>query len=235
MDFSNSHYVEQASRNSLKDNLDILTSMLKTKVSDCNFILDLDAPNFIPLDGFLKVIQGIISKLPFLNDWKTFTIIGTAFPETMGSIKEKIESVPRYEWKLYKKLINNLKNAGLRLPTFGDYAINHPTIQQMDMRIVKPTATIRYTDDDSWCIVKGIGKNVRDDGFMQYHDLCKKLVESGCFCGASFSYGDEYIQKCANGGLRTGNLTTWRQVGTNHHIVKATVDIANFYASLKTP
>lgn len=226
--------VEHAARSSLKNDIDSLISILSTKSNDCDFILDLDAPNFIPLDGFVKVIQSIISRLPYLNEWRTFSILGTSFPETMGSIREKVEIVPRYEWQLYKKLIISLIPTKLRLPAFGDYAISHPNILQMDMRKVKPSATIRYTTDDSWCIVKGIGMNVRDDGFTQYHDLCKKLVTPQHFCGATFSYGDEYIQKCADEKIGTGNLTTWRQVGTNHHIVKVTQDIANFYASLKS-
>ena len=223
--------IEQAAKNSLKSNLDSLLLGLKSKRSDCNFVLDLGAPNFVPLDGFVKVIQGIISDLPYLNEWKTFAILGTSFPETMGGIKKGIKILPRYEWQLYKKLITNLINAKLRLPTFGDCAIAHPNILQLDMRIIKPSATIRYTIDDNWCIVKA--NNVRDYGLKQYHELSKKLVTSQHYYGETLSYGDGYIQKCADKKIGYGSLSTWRQVGTNHHIEKVTRDIANFYASLK--
>ncbi len=124
---------------------------------------------------------------------------------------------------------NDFRKAQLRLPSFGDYAINHPKVLELDMRKVKPSATIRYTDENQWCIVKG--KNVRDYGFGQYRALSKKVLDSPYFCGKSFSWGDDYIQKCANGQGKTGNLMSWRRVGTNHHIEKVTRDIANFYAS----
>ena len=221
--------IEQAAKSTFKTEIDSLLSTLVIKPSDSDFILDLDAPNFVPLDGFKMVIQAIVSKLPYLNDWRTFTLLGTSFPETMGGIKEGVEIVPRHEWQLYKMLVNDLRKAKLRLPSFGDYSINHPKVLELDMRKVKPSATIRYTVDNQWYIVKG--KNVRDYGFGQYRELSKKVIDSSYYCGTSFSWGDDYIQKCANGHGKPGNLLSWRQVGTNHHIEKVTRDIANFYAS----
>lgn len=220
--------IEQAAKSIFKTEIDSLLSILGIKPSDSDFILDLGAPNFIPHDGFKMVIQAIVSKLPYLNNWRTFTLLGTSFPETMGGIKEGVEIVPRHEWQLYKMLINDLKKAKLRIPSFGDYVINHPKILELDMRKVKPSATIRYTNENQWYIIKG--KNVRDYGFGQYRELSKKVIDSSYYCGTSFSWGDDYIQKCANGHGKAGSLMSWRQVGTNHHIEKVTQDIANFYA-----
>ncbi|MHC4573069.1 MAG: beta family protein [Planctomycetota bacterium] len=225
--------IEQTAKKSFKRELDFLLSTLGIRASDGYFILDLGAPtNFQPLDGFTMAIQRIVSKLPYLNDWRTFTLLGTSFPETMTGIKKGGEVVPRYEWKLYKMLVTDLKRAGFRLPTFGDYAINHPKVLEIDMRKAKPSATIRYTIDDSWYIVKG--QNVRDEKygkFKQYRDLSKKVVDSRYYCGSNFSWGDDYIQKCANKESSTGRLMTWRQVGTSHHIEKVIGDIASFYGS----
>ena len=221
--------IEQAAKNSFKGELDSLLSMLGIQTSDCDLILDLGAPNFVPLEGFSKAIQAIVSSFPYLNDWQTFTILGTSFPKTMGGIRKGGEIVPRYEWKLYKILIAGFRKAGLRLPALGDYAINHPEIPELDWRVVKPPATIRYTIDDGWYIVKG--DNVRDYGYGQYHELSQKVLASRYYYRPAFSWGDGYIQTCANKNAKTGNLSTWRQVGTNHHIVKVTQDIASFYAS----
>lgn len=221
--------IEQAAKGTLKTEIDSLLSTLEIKPSDIDLILDLDAPNFVPLDGFRMVIQAIVSKLPYLNNWRTFTLLGTSFPETMGGIKKGVETVPRHEWQLYKMLVNGLRKARLRLPSFGDYAINHPKVLELDMRKVKPSATIGYTVDNHWYIVKG--KNVRDYGFEQYHELSKKVFAARYYCGSTFSWGDDYIQECANRHGKTGSLMTWRQVGTNHHIEKVIRDIASFYAS----
>jgi hypothetical protein len=224
--------IEQAAKNSFREDLDILLATLNTDVSNCGFILDLGTPNFEPVEGFSAVIQAIVSRLPYLGNWRIFTILGTSFPDTMASIRKGGEVVPRYEWRLYKKLAANFQEARLRLPTFGDYAISHPQVLQLDMRKVKPSATIRYAVDNAWYIVKG--ENVRDEKFgkfKQYRGLSKKIVDSRYYFGSTFSWGDYYIWECANGTGNTGNLMMWRQVGTNHHIEKVTQDIANFYAS----
>jgi hypothetical protein len=226
--------IEQAAKKSLKDGIDSLLSRLKIKPESCDLIIDLGAPSFIPLEGFSMTIQQIVSNLPYLSEWRTFTILGTSFPKTMGGIRKGGEIVPRDEWKLYKILVAGLRKIGLRLPTFGDYAINHPEIPELDWRVVKPSATIRYTIDDHWYIVKGY--NIRDEKYGkygQYQKLSKIVIDSRYYYNSSFSWGDEYIQKCANGG-KTGNLMMWRQVGTNHHIEKVTQDIASFYDSLNT-
>ena len=225
--------IEQAAKSSFKTDSDSILSTLGIHASDSDLILDLGAPNFVPLGGFAMTIQAIVTKLPYLNDWRTFTILGTSFPETMAGIKMGSEVVPRYEWRLYKILVASFREAGLRLPSFGDYAISHPRIIDMDMRIVKPNATIKFTIDDGWYIVKG--NNVRDYGYEQFHELSKQVLASRYYRDSTFSWGKEYIQQCANRRAKRGNLTKWVQVGTNHHVEKVVQDIANFYASVNTP
>ena len=221
--------IEHARKSSLKTEIGTLLSTLEINHSDCDFILDLGAPNFVPPDGFSRAIQAILSKLPYLNSWRTFTLLGTSFPETMAVIKKGGEIVPRYEWKLYKMLVADLQKAGIRLPTFGDYAISHPQVLDMDMRLTKPNAAIKFAVDDGWYIVKG--NNVRDYGYEQFHDLSKKVLDSHYYRDSTVSWGKEYIQNCANRSAKRGNLTKWVQVGTNHHIEKVIRDIASFYAS----
>ncbi len=220
--------IEHAAKSSLKKEMDLLLSILHIQSKNCDLIIDLGTPNFEPTEGFSKVIQAIVSEIPYLKKWRTFSIIGTSFPKSMGGIKIGVTTIPRYEWQIYKILIDSLTKAKLRLPTFGDYAISHPEIPDLDWRVVKPPVKIRYTIDDRWYIVKG--KNYRDYGYGQYQKLSERILNSAYYNGPTFSWGDEYIQHCVNGG-KTGNLTMWVGVDTNHHIVKVTQDIASFYAS----
>jgi len=219
--------IEEAAKKELKNNLDFLKSYLEIEVDNCDLILDLGAPNFLPIEGLVKIIQGIFTQLPYLNGWRTVSIIGTSFPETMAVVKRGIDVIQRYEWQLYKELVDVLRMKKKRIPTFGDYTINHPTIILVDMRIVKPSASIRYTVSDKWVIVKGT--NYREDP-EQYIELSKRLVKTKYYCGKDFSFGDDYIFKCAVKQVSYGNLTTWRKVGTNHHIEKLSHDIANHFA-----
>lgn len=199
-------------------------------IKDCDFILDLGAPNFDPIEGFGEILNTIIAKLPHIKEWRSFVIIGTAFPSSMAEVQRGELSIkPRSEWLLYRFLVNKLRSSGIRIPTFGDYGINHPDVLSLDMRIVKPSATVRYTIDDNWLIVKG--SNVRDNGFEQYRQLCKDVINSKHFFGPTYSKGDKYIDDCAKGASSTGNLTTWRWVGTNHHLTKVVQDVANLSGS----
>jgi len=217
--------IEEAARPNLKNVLHALLGS-ENRPEACDLILDLRAPNYVPLAGFAKIIAAIISRLPDLDRWRTFALIGTSFPSHMGMIQTKLEIVPRHEWALYKLVAVALAKAGVRIPAFGDYVINHPELLQKDMRLLKPSATIRYAIDDAWLIVKG--KNVRDYKYGQYRGLAKSVLGHSSFLGTSFSKGGKYISDCANGTESTGNLSTWRWVGTNHHLEKVVRDLSSF-------
>ncbi len=78
---------------------------------------------------------------------------------------------------------------------------------------------------------KGLVTLIRDYGFGQYRELCRQVSASAFYYGADFSEGDKYINDCASGSVSTGRLTTWRWVGTNHHLEKVSLDTANLSSS----
>jgi len=218
--------VDEAARPNLKDMIDIFLDEVVLP-ADCDLILDLVSPNYIPIEGFSKVIEMLIRRLPYLKNWRTFTLLGTSFPESMAEIRSSPVRIPRNEWLLYKLVSSNLAKSKVRVPAFGDYCINHPKVLAMDMRQLKPSATIRYTTENEWIIIKG--PNVRDNQFGQYRAHCRAVTRFADYCGPEFSVGDNYIYDCSIGSASTGNLTTWRWVGTNHHLEFVARAIASFY------
>ena len=94
---------------------------------------------------------------------------------------------------------------------------------------MRMSASIRYTTADHWLIVKG--KNVRQYGFDQYFELCRTLVELPEYSGENFSWGDRFIMRCARGSGGPGNATTWRKVGTNHHLTLVAQQLATVGAA----
>lgn len=198
-------------------------------LKDCDLILDLGFPNFSPLGDLADLVAGVLGELMGIGQWRTVVLLGTAFPASMGSVHKGAELIDRNEWVLYTRVIQILRRSHHRIPTFGDYTINHPEVSNMDMRLVKPAATIRYAIDDHWLLIKG--SNVRDNGYAQYTGHCKTVISSGHFSENLFSCGDKYISDCADGCAKTGNLTTWRWVGTNRHIEKIVSDLANLFGA----
>ena len=220
----------EAVKTDVRANVERLIQQLGVEPAKTDLGLDLDAPaSFVPVEGFVALLLKVVKQLPHRDRWRTFTLVGTSFPQTMGGLREGPHTAMRYEWIAYKLLATKLSNDQLRVPTFGDYGISHPDVLRIDMRKAKPSATIRYTVDDAWYILKG--KNVRDHGYEQYQGLCSELTSSRHFGGRQMSWADGYIEDCATGNGKTGNLTMWRCVGTNHHIEKVTRDIASWFAS----
>jgi hypothetical protein len=223
--------IGEAAKSNLKDRMDALLADI-AQANQCDLVLDLGAPNFTPLEGFSKAVEAFIRRLPYLRNWRAFALLGTSFPQSMAEIKSSPVSLPRNEWLLYQKVASSLAKAGIRVPAFGDYGINYPNALPMDMRLLKPSATIRYTTPAAWFIVKG--PNVRDNQFEQYRTHCRTVMRAPDYSGSAFSAGDKYIADCARGAASTGNLTTWRRVGTSHHLELVARSVASFFASAST-
>ena len=193
--------------------------------SDVDLILDLE--DLGSDDGKAVLIaRSVFSMIPRKEEWRRLILVGASFPEDLSDVEaDDITKLPRREWTLWRTLQKRPSVLPRRDMIFGDYAIAHPIPKELDPRIMLMSASIRYTTHQHWLIVKG--RNVRQYGFEQYFDLCKELIERPEYSGADFSWGDRYISDCAAGIKGPGNATTWRKVGTNHHITLVTKQLAN--------
>jgi hypothetical protein len=171
-------------------------------------------------------VISLITKIPFISKWRSFTIAATSFPANLvGLPPSDCSKVQRLEWKLWKA-VHKILPDGIRRPAFGDYAISHPEPSEVDPRIMNPSASIRYTSRSHWLVVKA--KNLKDHGYAQFHGVCKQMVQRADYSGASFSWGDGYIAACGCQSVGPGNLTTWRKVGTSHHLAFVLDQLSNF-------
>jgi hypothetical protein len=225
--------IEQAAKPKIENSINVFLNKMGVQQNECDVILDLGSPNYVPVEGFSKLVQMVVQKLPYLNEWRTFSVVGGSFPSSIAEIKGAKSVIPRHEWIVYKELSNYLRQANIRVPTFGDYTISHPKVVSLDMRFVKPSAKLIYTTDDAFYVRKGT--NVRDNGFVQYHDYCMELSKSTIFQGEAFSAGDKQIYGCAHKTKKPGNLTTWKWVGTNHHMERLVEDISSLSSFSSSP
>lgn len=163
---------------------------------------------------YLLTISTIINNsFPNIAEWRNFIISATSFPQNLSEIDaNSIDSIERTEWLLFNELKNNEL---VREIIFSDYGISNSEITEMDPRFMQMSASIRYTHTNYWLIVRG--RSTKSQGFVQYHNLCKNLISRQEYMGEDFSWGDGYINDCAHNNVSTGNATTWRKVGSNHH------------------
>lgn len=190
--------------------------------SNCHIVVDLRTVSPEQEATFIFTAQNIINQLPYVNDWKSLTLAATSFPDSMASVNTGIDTIDRTEWSIWNALRNS--NAVEREPWFGDYTISGTDIANVNPRLMQPTANIRYAADNEWYIFKG--RSLRRNGYDQFQALSDQLIKHPCYDGNAFSWADGYIYECANKTTGNGNLTTWRQVGTNRHIEKVLSQIA---------
>jgi hypothetical protein len=185
-----------------------------THLQQADLILDL-ANIGTDLGRATLVARAIIAEAPHAAEWRRLVLAAASFPENLSEVDAATTTtLPRIEWDLWERL---QRRRALRHDTlFGDYAIAHPVPTELDPRTMRMSASIRYTTPENWLIVKG--RNVRQYGFDQYFELCRTLVRLPEYSGEAFSWGDGFIARCARGAAGPGNATTWRKVGTNHHL-----------------
>jgi Beta protein len=166
----------------------------------------------------------LVESIPFTKKWRSLVLAATGFPvDLMGLPRSEVSTLPRLEWALWCSVAGDSRI--VRTPAFGDYAIAHPQPPEVDPRLMRASASIRYTTKDVWLVLKG--KNLRDHGYRQFHDVSKSLLKNDAYSGPEFSWGDRYIKDCAHRLVSSGNLTTWRRVGTSHHLAYVMQQIAN--------
>jgi len=203
-----------------------VVDVLGVEPEQVDLVLDMGS---IPEGGggiYSMAVRGTLVTVPHLTRWRTITLASAAFPvDLSGFDRDAISMRGRADWRVWHSLVTN-RGSIPRLPAFGDYAIAHPETTLIDPRMMNPSASIRYTTPTDWLIVRGHGVRSRE-GYDQFYGLARQLVRHPEYCGADFSWGDGYIYRCAERSEGPGNLTTWRKVGTNHHIAMVVRQIAS--------
>lgn len=206
--------------------LENLINLLNINRDQVHIIMDLRAIINEKTPSIITSITDFINTDDNINKWKTITISGSSFPENLSAVSPNgYAIVPRVEWDIWRFMFKNRENLK-RLPSFGDYGVVYPNAPpNLDPRIITSSAKIRYTCDGNWLILKGHSLK-KHPKYKQYHGLSAKLISREEYQGKDFSWGDEYIEKCATLDVGSGNLTTWVTVDTCHHLTSVAGQVA---------
>jgi hypothetical protein len=167
-----------------------------------------------------EYLAPMIDDLVSIGAWRSVVLLGTTMPRSLGGGVVEAGTVgrlPRKEWLLWSEL---RRSQVTRLPTYGDYAIQHPeppldaTEGQIPLGI---RGAIRYTHETVTVIPRAKAPR-HEEGREQYRHLCRLLVEQPEFAGAQYTWGDSQIAECAEGTCEPGWEDHWRAVGTSHHL-----------------
>jgi hypothetical protein len=210
---------ELADLGTLGARLGSLCSELGVEPADADLILDFGEVRAGIEKEVRHEAEAALRGLPVLGAWRSLTFGVGAFPAQPSALIDAGDSgpLPRRDWALWRELIALTDPPLPRKPAFGDYGITHPSWLQYDPLKMTRTAGIRYTIDRDWLVLRG--RSLEKPGaFAQFHGLSRDLKGHKEFAGADHCWGDQEIRDCSGRRERPGSLTTWRAIGTRHHL-----------------
>ncbi len=189
---------------------------------EIDVILDLGAVDDMIPEGIAAFAQAFLAEVPHQQSWKTLTLSACSFPMSMGIVdRHSHELVERGDWLAWRNSLYAARHEMARLPTYSDYGIQHPKgVEGFDFRLMQVSATIRYTRDEHWLLIKGESTRSVRPG-EQFPQLATRLVYGhlqSYFAGAHHCAGCSSIKAAADGAPGHGSAGAWRKLGTIHHL-----------------
>lgn len=178
---------------------------------DVDLLLDLGAiEGDIAVRGGASLVRALLRGLDRVEAWRSVTVAAGAFPVDLSQFTaDTVGERPRYDAQLFDSVRSK------KLPRdvdFGDYAIAHPAPISGGRYL--PAPQLRYTTAEHWLVLKG-RRNV-PEGNAQFQRICERIAQRPDFVGARLGRADARI--AAGSPQGTGNATTWRAIGTTHHL-----------------
>jgi hypothetical protein len=204
-----------------RQNIKSVLEKLGTKKNDTDLLLDCEACNPTTAE-----FRALLERIHDVTEWRSLTAASGSFPKDLQEYRPGSHVIQRDDWLAWKQLTFEERKIR-RKPSFSDYTIQYGRYVE-PVENCNPSASIRYTLDDRWLIMRGEGLlNKEGPGGAQYTANAILLRDRAEFYGASFSDGDAYIFEMSNRMDKHGNPRTWIQAGVNHHMTVVCRQIAS--------
>ena len=191
--------------------LDAILAGANVPRNEVDLVLDLGAVDSeVAVRGGARLVTSLMRDLPSITDWRSVTVASGAFPVDLSQFSPNvIGERPRLDAQLFD-LVRGRRLP--RQPDYGDYAIAHPLLTTGVP--FSPPPQLRYTTADHWLVLKGRRNDPRANA--QFHDICTRIAAHPEFAGIPLGQADARI--AAGSPQGPGNGTTWRMLGTTHHL-----------------
>jgi len=209
-------------RPTLVQDIDAVLSFFKLSPESVDLIVD-----FKIIDQSAPKFNTLCELIPSVNEWRSFIVASGAFPEDLSGLrKNDIYKFERADWVSWRDQIMDIPSIP-RMPSYSDYTIQHALYSNRKGRS-HYSASIRYTAEDYWIIMRGEDVFRRDGpGFEQWPAQAILLCDLPEYCRETFSEGDKYIREMSLQRKQTGNVVTWLRAGINHHMTLVTRQLAS--------
>lgn len=220
-------------RATLDRELSELIQNLNVEPRQVDLVVDL---HIVDDGGFDLLV--ICSQIPYLRQWRTFTVVGGAFPSGLAKSSYGFNSFGRSEWRAWSEQVQRVLP---RKPAYGDYTTVHPVPFDPNKHPT-PCANIRYTTERAWMVYKGLPLVAKDakptdpSRHEQYPAIAFLVEKQEFYAGDHFCFGDQYLhtmaEKCRSGNLSNpGTPTTWLTAAINHHLTYTVLQIDKLFVA----
>ncbi len=200
------------------------------KPAETDLIVDLGDVSSMVAAGISLMFRKTLGLVPHQPDWRTLTLMASAFPLSMGCVPTDGHALwEREEWVAWRDDLFPARSSLARLPWFGDHGIQHPKgVEGFDPVRMQASAAIRYALEREWLLLKGRGSRAVPLK-QQFPRLAAKLVQGNLhqhFRGPGHCAGCAEIAASACGAAGFGSPAVWRRIGTVHHITVVAESLA---------
>lgn len=210
----------------LKAHLDSLLGQLGLPISKVDVLIDYG--EVVSHATQVQLIRTQVSSLPYLQEWRTLTIAGGAFPASLAAQSpHQWHHIPREDWMAWSIAVTTSTPALKRLPAYGDYGVRDT---QPPAEFGSPYANIRYTSGGLF-LVRRHDILFRKGGSDGIYPICTSLIARPEFSGPAFSAGDGCIATTAVEQASPGNPGSWTQWGMSHHFAVVVAEIQSLLAA----
>jgi hypothetical protein len=160
---------------------------------------------------FLKFLEG--------ETWAGILVGGYGLPDQLSSACATNDQA--YLRRIEQDVFRDAALAEMTTPRwFADYTVLSPAFVEIDGRLISKVMAPKalYALDNVWFVVRGGAFSSHPDGYGQYFSLADEIVALDEFCGADFSYGDQYISDRHDREGTPGSPGSWITACVNHHV-----------------
>ncbi len=187
---------------------------LSLRASDVDLVLDLGSViGDLAVRAGARLAADLLRGLAAADEWRQVIVAAGAFPSDLNEVSPwSIGELPRYDAALYDRLQERRRLP--RAPIFGDYAVTHPVL--VTGLPYRASPQLRYAVADKWLVLKGARNDPRAN--ERFYDVCERIAQHPEFVGAALGNADARIANPRSNGQGPGNASTWRALGTAHHL-----------------
>jgi hypothetical protein len=166
---------------------------------------------------FLKLLES--------KTWAGILVGGYGFPDQLSSACATNDQA--YLRRIEQDVFRDAADVEMTTPRwFADYTVLSPSVVELDWRLIRKVMAPKalYTLDNVWFVVRGGAFSSHPDEYEQYFSMADEIVALDEYCGADFSYGDDYISDRHKRVGTPGSPASWITACVNHHVTFTAAD-----------